>query len=361
MKSKIMVLLVSMMLLVCGVTAFAAPSPSVDSDEEITSDVLITTDMSLDELEELVEELVAELQEAGILDEDGMLTATGVQTVIEFLESNDYSENGEILDSGLVVQVTEDGREVAGLVITLDGEVIGTVELGAVVITPMTDEDSLTVNEDGLIEKPVVEGLSDDVAQQMEQALTQLFGTEDTVTPEAAAKYLDEVLASISNLTVVEDSVLSVMSVIDVSCSDYVSETLAQYGAMGVYTYDLGIEESDYVVAIHNYSGDMWEYVPSVNNGDGTVTFALSSTSPVAFVVSDEEIVAQVVVEDVVTDTEEDVEAEDTVVDAEEQESEVAEDAEETGSPMVMCIVVFVVIIAIIFFFVIKKRKKDEK
>lgn len=344
MRTRIGSLLIAMMLLMSSVTVWAAPSPSVSTDEEITSDVLVTSDKSVEEILEAVEVLVVELQESGELDEEGKLTSTGVAMVTSFLANQEYSVNGETLESGLVVQLTTDDREVAGLILSLDGELIGTIELGAIVVT--NSELSQIVVEDGVISRPTITGLNEEIDAQMEQAITQLFGTEETLTTEEAEVYLREVLATISNITVAEGTSLNVLNIIDVSVSDYAVESLQAYSALAMVTVDLGILDSEYVVALHNYSDANWENLPCVNNGDGTVSFALSSFSPVAFVVSDEPIVVEEVAEEVPEEVE---------------ETEAVETTEEetSSSSMVQYLIIAVLVLGVLIF-VISKKKKGE-
>lgn len=342
MKTRVMALILGITVLGCSVTAWGAPSPSVSTDEEITSDVLVTSDKSVEEIIEAAKVLIANLTATGELDADGKLTATGVSMMTNLIANHGYSVNGETLDTGLVVQLTTDNREVAGLILSLDGELLGTIELGAITVTN-SSEGVVAIN-DGQVTKPVIPGLDEAQEVQMQQALTQLFGTEETVTVEEADTYLRNVLASIGNITVAEGTSLEVRNIIDVNVSEYSAEALKEYSGLALITVAIGVADNEYVAAIHNNADDSWENLPCINNGDGTVSFAMNTFSPVAFVVSEEPIIAEV---------SEDVEVEDEIMEDEVEET--------TGinTTMIQYIVIAAIVIGVIAFVIVKKKKGE--
>ncbi len=356
MKRRVMAVVMGSILLMGSLTVSASPSPSVSTNTEVSSDVLVTTDKTVDEIKEAATVLVEALVETGEVDTDGKLTNLGVAMVTSILETISYTTNGETLETGLVVQKTEDDREVAGLIISLDGELLGTMELGAVVVTNTTA--GTVVVEDGVVTKPVVEGLAETAAVQMEQAIAQLFGTEETVAVEEAEVFLREVFSSISNVEVAEDSALSVLNVVDIDLTDFAKTSVQEYSALALITVDLGVTDSQYIAAIHNYEGENWENLPCTNNGDGTVTLAMSTFSPVAFVVSDTPIITEVSV-DVEDTTEGEVEDGDVAEDSEEATEDVVAEAE-SDSSMMMYVGIAVAVVAGIAFFAMKKKKSPE-
>ncbi len=324
---------------------------------------MIVTEKTTEEITQEKEVVIETMVASGDLDESGTLTAQGVATVAEMLLSVVKTENAQVLDSGLVTQLTESGEEVGAVLFSLTGEILATISTDSIIVTN-TDNKTIEV-VDGVAAKPVITGLSEAATAQMDQAITKIFGDTDTIAEADLSTAVHALVQEIPTLTLPESATLQVTNIVDIDLSDSAKQAQELYGAQVAVTVSLDVDQDHYVIALHNYSDDNWENIPCVNNGDGTVTVAMSSQSPVVFVVSDEEAVIEVASAEDTTEeaaTEEAEDATDDTAAVTEEADDAATEVAESSSNM-MYIIVVVLLIAGILFIVFKKKNKksDEK
>ncbi len=363
MKKRVGIVMAMVMLVTNSLSAFAtSPSPTATTEEVVTSDIVIVTEKTTEEITQEKEVVIETMVASGDLDESGTLTAQGVATVAEMLLSVVKTENAQVLDSGLVTQLTESGEEVGAVLFSLTGEILATISTDSIIVTN-TDNKTIEV-VDGVAAKPVITGLSEAATAQMDQAITKIFGDTDTIAEADLSTAVHALVQEIPTLTLPESATLQVTNIVDIDLSDSAKQAQELYGAQVAVTVSLDVDQDHYVIALHNYSDDNWENIPCVNNGDGTVTVAMSSQSPVVFVVSDEEAVIEVAsaedtTEEAVT---EEADTTDDTADVTEEADDAATEVAESSSNM-MYIIVVVLLIAGILFIVFKKKNKktDEK
>lgn len=168
----------------------------------------------------------------------------------------------------LVVIDTENGQNVIGRLRNAAGELLSTEHDDCVVITSVSDApNSTTIPEDA---KNLLLSVYDELKDNGTQLSVLCPGLNDLVADKLGeGKNADA---------------LVVRDVFDISsvCED-LSTHLPEDGTTLDLTFDLSV--GDELVAAMVYVDGAWQVVPTVNNGDGTVTCTFEELCPVAFMV----------------------------------------------------------------------------
>lgn len=152
-------------------------------------------------------------------------------------------------------ETDENGDPVVGYVTDADGNVVGSVAITSMSITPLSDADAA----------------SDEIGAALANSVDYLNNNnlDDSTVPGIEAAWEEA-----TDGAPMENAVVA--HVFDVSFDGEIPE-----GCSISFTIkDPGIAEDAPLLILHNYADGEWEIVPCVRNADGSITITVSSFSP---------------------------------------------------------------------------------
>lgn len=154
-----------------------------------------------------------------------------------------------------VPSISEKGEpDLVGIQLIKDGEVVGTIDATCLLLTAIS-----RVN--------LSEEIPDDAADLLLQVYKALVNGTSKLPGE-------------------ENEELVIRDMLDVSliCEECAA-LLAQDGVTLQLVFNLGVADTD-VVKAFSFKNEKWNAIPTVNNGDGTVTCTFEHLCPVVFAIS---------------------------------------------------------------------------
>lgn len=167
------------------------------------------------------------------------------------------------------VTIDEDGKEVIGYLRQDDGTVIAIEYKDHVVITSVSDADS-----------------SDDIPEDAKKILKDVYEDlckDDTKLSDLCPDLNDLVSSKLGDNKTADDLVIRDLFDITALCDDLKTK-LPIDGIVVDFIFKVALD-SDAFIAAMVYVDGTWKLVPTVNNGDGTITCTFEDICPVAFLV----------------------------------------------------------------------------
>lgn len=183
----------------------------------------------------------------------------------------EFTPSAEAKDApGITVVVDQNGDKAAAIVYDSEGNEVGAIPVGSLLVTAVNDAASLPA----------------DLQEKMDNAYEQIqsAGTLDELTSDLKLSKEDTAAGVKMENLVVRD-------LIDVSLTGDFADYLDGTNSITI-VFKLGVKPGEFLKVLHNYEGDQWEVIADdavevYANGDVAVTF--TSLSPVAFVVDGSE------------------------------------------------------------------------
>lgn len=167
------------------------------------------------------------------------------------------------------VTIDEDGKGVIGYLRQEDGTVIAIEYEDHVVITSVSDaDDSDEIPEDA---KKTLKDVYDDLCK------------DDTKLSDLCPDLNDLVSSKLGDDKTADDLVIKDLFDITPLCDDLKTQ-LPTDGIVVDFNFKVALDPDAFIAAMVYVDG-VWKLVPTVNNGDGTITCTFEEICPVAFLV----------------------------------------------------------------------------
>lgn len=169
----------------------------------------------------------------------------------------------------LLVTIDEDGKQVIGYLKDSNSEVIAIEYKDHIVITSVSDaDDSTEIPKDA---KDTLKKVYEDLSKP------------NTKLSDLCPDLTDLVKSDLSKDKTADDLVIRDLFDITALC-DSLKTKLPVDGTVVDLSFKVGIDADTFITAMVYVNG-AWKLVPTVNNGDGTITCTFEDICPVAFLV----------------------------------------------------------------------------